>query len=199
MKSRFAIVALALIVSAVSESPTIAAKPPQTKLWEWGKGIAVESQAQKGMTVYFWFYEWNMFEARKRGEHTGGTHELPRKFSDDGSRAVITAPDMKLSAKAVADGAELELEITNRSKHAWPDIAAGAGKAVPQGEAQPTIRQRENLVPRQERPRTTDQARDPFRFRTATATRQALTRWQVRLLVQVADLTQERAWRTLAA
>src|SRR4051812_23280091 len=39
----------------------------------WETGLAVESRDQQGMAVFLWFYEWNMFDAVKKGEHTQGT------------------------------------------------------------------------------------------------------------------------------
>lgn len=43
-----------------------AAKKPATKLWEWERGIAVESRARKGMAVFLGFYEWNKFDLHAR-------------------------------------------------------------------------------------------------------------------------------------
>ena len=65
----------------------------------------------------------NMFDARQKGEHTGGTHKLKRTISKDARTASIVANDMKLSLRAVTDGAELTLKISNKTKHAWPEIA----------------------------------------------------------------------------
>ena len=96
---------------------------PNITLREWEKGIAVESLEQSGMTVYLWFYEWNMFEARARGQHTGGSYEWKRTVSEDGRSAVIDAGDMRLDVQAARDGAKLTLQITNHTDHAWPDIA----------------------------------------------------------------------------
>jgi len=99
------------------------ATEPAVKLWEWGKGIAVESMQAERMTVYLWFYEWNMFDARAKGQHTRGSHDGKRTVSPDGRTAVIDTSDMQLTARAVDDGAELTLEITNRTGHTWPEVA----------------------------------------------------------------------------
>lgn len=96
---------------------------PNVKLREWEKGIAVESLDEPGMSVYLWFYEWNMFEARSRGQHTSGSYEWRRRVSEDGRTALIDAGDMRLKVQAAHNGAELTLNITNTTEHAWPEIA----------------------------------------------------------------------------
>ncbi len=75
------------------------------------------------MRVFVWFYEWNMFDARQKGVHTPGSHMWEREVSTDGNSAVIRAPDMTLAMKSVKDGVELKLDITNKTDHAWPEIA----------------------------------------------------------------------------
>lgn len=95
----------------------------KTSLREWGKGIAVDSSQRDGMSVYLWFYEWNMFDARQQGQHTRGSHDWDRTVSTDGKTAEVNSDDMKLSLEAVDDGAKLALEITNRTDHTWTDIA----------------------------------------------------------------------------
>jgi hypothetical protein len=97
--------------------------PPKVRLREWGKGIAIDSLLREGMSVYLWFYEWNMFEARSKGQHTRGAHDWNRVVSTGGQSAAINTGDMKLTMQAVEDGAELTLEITNRTDYAWPEIA----------------------------------------------------------------------------
>jgi hypothetical protein len=93
------------------------------KLSEWQKGIRFESPAQKDMAVFLWFYEWNMFDAIRRGAHTNGTWDLPRQFSADGREAVIRSYMMRLTAKATSDGADLALEVTNHTDNAWAEVA----------------------------------------------------------------------------
>ena len=93
------------------------------RLFEWGKGIGVESRRRPDMRVYLWFYEWNMFDARRPGQHTSGSHSFERRVSKDGNAATIQADDMTLTMKTVKDGVELSLEITNRTDHEWPAIA----------------------------------------------------------------------------
>ncbi|MEO2045665.1 MAG: hypothetical protein ABGX16_03725 [Pirellulales bacterium] len=97
--------------------------PPKVRLREWGKGIAVDSLLREDMSVYLWFYEWNMFDARSKGQHTRGSYDWSRVVSTSGQNAVIDTGDMKLTMQAVGDGAELTLDITNRTDYAWPKIA----------------------------------------------------------------------------
>jgi hypothetical protein len=104
-------------------SAAAAADEADVRLFEWEKGIAVESRRQPDMTVFLWFYEWNMFHARQPGIHTSGSYSWKREVTADGNRAVILAPDMTLTMTAVKHGAELSLEIKNRTEHQWPAIA----------------------------------------------------------------------------
>jgi hypothetical protein len=94
-----------------------------TRLWEWERGIAVESPDQKDMAVFLWFYEWNMFDAVKKGEHTQGTFKWPRKVNKDQSEAAIGAEELQVTLKATDGGADLLLAITNKSDHDWPEMA----------------------------------------------------------------------------
>jgi hypothetical protein len=75
------------------------------------------------MAVFLWFYEWNMFDALKKGEHTPGTFKWPRKVNQDQTEAMIGADDLQLTIKAAEGGADLTLKVTNKSGHDWPDIA----------------------------------------------------------------------------
>jgi len=124
----FSTLVASLLAVTVSSRPAMAEAPseaqqPNVQLWEWGKGIAVESLQQEGMTVYLWFYEWNMFDARAKGQHTRGSHHWKRTVRPDVKEATIDAGDMRLDVRAVRDGAELTLRITNSTDHDWPQIA----------------------------------------------------------------------------
>jgi hypothetical protein len=44
------------------------------KLTKWERGIKVESRRDKTGFAYFWFYEWHLFDAVTKGEHTHGSH-----------------------------------------------------------------------------------------------------------------------------
>ena len=115
-----------LVLSSTSLAEPHAAHPANTVLEPWQRGINVSIKSRPDMKVWFWFYEWNMFEAVKPGQHTGG------KFIDndivvDDTRtkgSITVSPDLKVEMKAVPDGAELLLTITNHSRHDWPHLAA---------------------------------------------------------------------------
>lgn len=93
------------------------------ELWEWERGIAVESRQQKGMTLYFWFYEWNMFDAIQEGEHTHGHHDFARQINADQNEAIIQSSGLSVGMKATDDGADMVLTVTNESEHDWPQVA----------------------------------------------------------------------------
>ncbi len=103
--------------------PRLRDRESTVRFWEWEKGIAIESRLRRDRTMYLWFYEWNMFEARRQGIHTGGSYLFERRIGDHGNSATIRAPGMTLTMKGVGGGAELSLKITNQTGHAWPDIA----------------------------------------------------------------------------
>jgi hypothetical protein len=75
------------------------------------------------MAVFLWFYEWNMFDAVKKGEHTLGTFKWPRTVNEAQTEAVVGSDDLRVKAKASDGGADLLLTITNKSDHDWPEIA----------------------------------------------------------------------------
>lgn len=119
---------LVALITLLPATPTFGQSPDGDnnqpgRLFDWHQGIGVQSPLQEDMRVYLWFYEWNMFEARTKGQHTRGAYNWKRTVSDDGATATIDAGDMKLTARAVHDGAELTLKITNATDHAWPEIA----------------------------------------------------------------------------
>lgn len=93
------------------------------RLVEWERGIALQSPEQSDMAMYFWFYEWNMFEAMAPGQHTNGTYRLDRKLDQRGTEAVISSPAIRLTVRAISGGADLVLRITNLTSHDWPEIA----------------------------------------------------------------------------
>jgi len=113
-----------LVAGIAASSGALGASPPTVKLWEWEKGIAVESVARPGMTAYLWFYEWNMFDARLPGVHTNGTYHLERTVSCEGTTATIVGPDMQLDLRAGTGSVDLSLRIANHSKHDWPLLAS---------------------------------------------------------------------------
>ena len=57
------------------------------RLGKWDIGISIQHPGQKGMNIYLWFYEWRMFDAVEKGEHTHGRADFPWAIGDDGSEA----------------------------------------------------------------------------------------------------------------
>lgn len=95
----------------------------QPKIFEWERGFGLRIPGEPAAEMFLWVYEWNMFEAMNAGQHTHGTYKLPRRLAADGSEGIVDAPDLHLTMRAVVDGAELVLRITNRTHHAWPEVA----------------------------------------------------------------------------
>ena len=91
---------------------------------EWRRGFSFTPQDREDLSMYIWFYEWNMFEAVHPGQHTGGTH-VPQKTLE-GNIGLLEHPDLGLSLEVsgTEDGADLQLSVTNKTDRAWPDIAA---------------------------------------------------------------------------
>lgn len=94
------------------------------KLTKWERGVKVESRTEKEGFAYFWFYEWHLFDAVAKGEHTHGTHAWKWDVNADGTLAQMDADWLKMKVEAAQDGAVMTLEITNTSDHDWPEIAA---------------------------------------------------------------------------
>ncbi|MHC4740174.1 MAG: hypothetical protein ACYS9Y_14795 [Planctomycetota bacterium] len=105
-------------------------KGPMINLRAWNTpdrrqgGIVLESQTNKDMFMYLWFYEWNMFEAVRPGEHTFGFAGWTWEVNSDKSLAIMMSPALSMVAKTVDDGAELTLTITNTSGYDWSEQAA---------------------------------------------------------------------------
>jgi len=116
---------LSSLLVGVAGMSGCAAHNANVRLFEWERGIGVESLERPGMAMYLWFYEWNMFDAVQSGQHTHAdfaqfTHDLDAT----GTQAEIrNDKDMVLKLVAVRDGAELQLTVANRSDHDWPDLA----------------------------------------------------------------------------
>jgi hypothetical protein len=98
----------------------------QAELSEWDRGVAVSLKEQPDMRVYLWFYEWHMFGAMRPGQHTNGTWKNQVTVRDDRLTAAIKSenPGLSLNIRAVADGAELTLHVTNESDREWSHLAS---------------------------------------------------------------------------
>lgn len=98
---------------------------PGAKVFTWERGIAIESRAVKDMAMFLWFYEWTMFAAVNPGEHTLGRFEdFQRSANRSQSEATTADSQFRLAVQATDLGANLILEVTNKSDHDWPSLAA---------------------------------------------------------------------------
>jgi len=92
-------------------------------LTEFGKTLAVKRRDGEAM-MCLWFYEWHMFDAVLKGDHTHAQGKFPWQVNSAGTKAVAEAPCLKLTVTTTADGADLLLEVENESGHDWPETAA---------------------------------------------------------------------------
>lgn len=128
-----------------NKTPTQQAAPakaiPNVRLSKWQRGLSVDSKIWPDMRMYLWFYEWQLFDAIEKGQMTHGVwtgrdivvHDrksgkitLPTTVSEDHLSGSVVASErgLRLDMKAVHDGAEMTLTVTNRSDHDWPQLAA---------------------------------------------------------------------------
>ena len=112
---------VAPIVWAVFTTAAFPASAPKLELFEWERGFGLRVPDAPAADMFLWVYEWNMFEAMQRGQHTHGTYQLPRRLT--ANEAVVDSPALHLTLRPVADGAELLLRVTNTTDARWPEIA----------------------------------------------------------------------------
>ena len=94
------------------------------KLTEWARGIKLQSRKDPAGFAYFWFYEWHLFDAVVKGEHTQGSWSWKWTVDDNGTLAQMHSPRLNMTIQSTDDGADMVLEITNATDYPWPDIAA---------------------------------------------------------------------------
>ncbi len=102
------------------------AEESNMRLAPWERGVSVRPISTPDMKVYLWFYEWHMFDAVKRGQHTRGAWTNRITMGQDGKLATVESsnPGVTLEMTTVRDGAEMKLTIVNRSRHDWPPLAS---------------------------------------------------------------------------
>ena len=96
---------------------------PAPQIFEWERGIGLRIPGEPSADMFFWVYEWNMFGAMQAGPSTHGTYQLKRTVAADRGSAIIDSPALTLRVRSVADGAELELRVTNLTESIWPAVA----------------------------------------------------------------------------
>lgn len=113
------------IYSHIASISGIIAVEPATRVFPWERGIAVESRGEKDMAIFLWIYEWTMFGAVKSGEHTLGAFEsFQRSVNPAQTEATAVDDEFRMTLKASETGADLLLEVANKSDHDWPALAA---------------------------------------------------------------------------
>lgn len=102
------------------------AEKTNMRLAPWERGVSVRPFSSPDMKVYLWFYEWHMFDAVERGQHTRGTWTNRVTMGQDGKLATVesSTPGITLEMTPVRDGADMKLTIVNRSRHDWPPLAS---------------------------------------------------------------------------
>lgn len=121
------LVFIMMVVQCVFSSKCLAQEAKMEKLLKltkWERGIKVESRGDKTGFAYFWFYEWHLFDAVTKGEHTHGSHSWKWAVNANGTLAQMNSQWLKMRIKATENGAEMTLDITNTTNYDWPDIAA---------------------------------------------------------------------------
>lgn len=94
------------------------------RLSRWERGIRLESRSDRNLFAFLWFYEWQLFDAVTKGEHTHGSSDWEWSVDANGEFACMDSEWLKLRINATETGASLGLEIENHSDHDWPAIAA---------------------------------------------------------------------------
>ena len=86
-------------------------------------GVSITHKSDPVLRMYLWMYEWNLFEAVERGEHTHGFLLRDQLISSDHQNATVSGHDLKFELRAVPDGALISLTVRNGSDHDWPSYA----------------------------------------------------------------------------
>ncbi len=102
------------------------AQESNLRLAGWERGVSVQPLRTPDMKVYLWFYEWHMFDAVTKGQHTRGAWMNQITIAENGKQATVVSgnPGITLKMAAVRDGVDMQLTIANQSQHDWPDLAA---------------------------------------------------------------------------
>ncbi len=99
--------------------------PPGSEESVWGAGgVNLRRKDKPAAAMFLWLYEWNLFDAVEKGEHTHGAVLPKRVISVNQEEADVSSAGIEFRLKAVEDGATVQLIIVNRSGHDWPPLAA---------------------------------------------------------------------------
>jgi hypothetical protein len=81
-------------------SGVCAGAEPNVKLAEWERGVYVEAKTRPDMRAFLWFYEWTMFDAVNRGQHTRGDWTNEVSVFQNGQGGSISSPPLHLTMLA---------------------------------------------------------------------------------------------------
>jgi hypothetical protein len=70
------------------------------KLTQWERGLRVESRTDPNLFAFFWFYEWHLFDAVVKGEHTHGSRDWEWALDGNGTSARMDAGWLNLQVNA---------------------------------------------------------------------------------------------------
>jgi hypothetical protein len=87
----------------------------------WSRGIRITTPTPTAF-AYLWFYEWNLFEATRPGQHTPGHRDFTWDVSE--REGHMTSDVFSIDARASDDHIDIALTITNRTSNHWPEIAS---------------------------------------------------------------------------
>jgi hypothetical protein len=126
LRSRAALphVAAGLAVVAALSCRAREPQPAKLELFGWERGIGLRSTAREPLSMFLWFYEWQLFDALEPGEFSEARYDWPHTVAEDQRSASIDAGMLKLDARVDGEAVELTLEVTNRTERAWPEHAA---------------------------------------------------------------------------
>ena len=69
---RMRLTAIIIFASMCFARVDVVAEDSNMRLVPWERGVSVQPIGTPDMKVYLWFYEWHMFDAVNRGQHTRG-------------------------------------------------------------------------------------------------------------------------------
>ncbi len=77
------------------------------KLTGWERGIKLEYRSDRNRFAFLWFYEWHLFNAIEKGEHTQGTYDWEWCVDENETTAYMNVEWLKMNINATNNGAEL--------------------------------------------------------------------------------------------
>lgn len=91
----------------------------------WGEGAVIRYR-HGPKSIYYRFYEWNLFGAVHEGLHTQADKNQRVQARWMETSGVIEYPDhgVALTLELAGDGVDMTLTVENQSGHDWPALAA---------------------------------------------------------------------------